>query len=103
MPTRSAIVVEANARTRLFMRPPRPFSVPAATELEALGDPRIARLGAGERGHGDRVLAKDGRPAHAELALDPVEHDAEEDVVPAIAVVHGDTRGMSQLLRAADR
>ena len=40
----------------------------AGIELEALGDARIARAGAGQRRLGDRIFAEERRPADAELA-----------------------------------
>src|SRR5689334_2913420 len=50
----------------------------ADIELEALGEPGIARLRAGERRHRDGVVIKKRRRAVAELGLDALEEDAEE-------------------------
>src|SRR6185312_2148864 len=78
----------------------------ADIELEALGEPGIARLCAGERRHRDGIVVKEGRRAVAELRLDPFEEDTEEQILPVIAVMRRDAercRGRGEKVAAGRR
>jgi len=74
----------------------------ADIELEPLGKMRIAGLRPRERRHGDRIVVKNRRRAAAELRLDALEEDAEEQILPAIAVMRRDAERLRRLRQPLD-
>ena len=57
----------------------------ADEQLEPLGDARIGRVAAGQRGLRRRPMGQEGGPVAADARLDPFQQQAEEQILPGLA------------------